>query len=209
MIDYDVETAREDLCRFISACYCEPTEDFSAEHLFDSMRSAAERLDPELAAHARQLGAAFAAQDVQTLLVDYTRLFLGPVRALARPYGSCWLGGDAALMQASTLAVVECYQQNGFDVGEDFADLPDHVAVELEFLYLLIFTRHAARHSGDAAELAAACARERRFLDQHLGAWVGAFADAVEAGAETAFYRELAGLTRRFVRLEMDLLSRG
>ena len=42
----------------------------------------------------------------------------------------------------------------------------------------------------------------RRFLDRHLGAWVGPFAAAVRAGAQTDFYRALAALTERFVGLE-------
>jgi TorA maturation chaperone TorD len=40
------------------------------------------------------------------------------------------------------------------------------------------------------------------FLDIHLGAWVAPFAAAVAAHAQTAFYRELAALTERFVRME-------
>ena len=66
MSDYnpDQVTAREDLCRFLSACYYEPAAEFAEEHLFDSMLVAATRIDPELAAQARQLGAAFQAQDI-------------------------------------------------------------------------------------------------------------------------------------------------
>jgi putative dimethyl sulfoxide reductase chaperone len=200
--------AREDLCRFLSACYYEPTDDFREEGLFDSMLAAAENIGPDLAESARRLGAAFAGQDVQTLLIDYTRLFLGPVQALAMPYGSRWLTGDAKLMQDSTMAVLEIYEEGGFDVGEDFQDLPDHVAVEMEFLYLLIYTQNDARGGGDSEAVLAAQLLERRFLREHLGTWVGAFTGAVKAGAETAFYRELAELTQRFVKMEAALLSR-
>jgi hypothetical protein len=60
MSDYDPDeaTAREDLCRFLSACYYEPGVEFAEEKLFDSMRVAATRLSPDLAEHARRLGAA-------------------------------------------------------------------------------------------------------------------------------------------------------
>jgi TorA maturation chaperone TorD len=90
MSDYDPDeaTARQDLCRFLSACYYEPAPEFAEEHLFDSMLTAATCLHPDLVAHARKLGEAFAAQDLETLLVDYTRLFLGPIDTLASPYGS-------------------------------------------------------------------------------------------------------------------------
>ena len=79
------------------------------------------------------------------LLVDYTRLFLGPVDTLAKPYGSVWLGGDAPLMQDSTMAVLQLYEEAGFEIDEDFRELPDHIAAELEFLYLLLFREAEAR----------------------------------------------------------------
>ena len=91
--DEDKASAREDLCRFLAACYYEPTVEFTEERLFDSMLAAAERLDPELAAHTRRLGEAFEAAGPQELLVDYSRLFLGRVLALARPFAAVWLTG--------------------------------------------------------------------------------------------------------------------
>ena len=80
--------------------------------------------------------------------------------------------------------------------------MPDHIAAELEFLYLLTFRQNQARRSGDQAGLDAATALRTRFLDEHLGRWVGPFTAAVAAGAQSAFYRELAGLTDRFVTMQ-------
>lgn len=194
--------AREDLCRFLSACYYEPTNDFKEERLFDSMVTAAEAIHPDLAAGARRLRAAFDAEDLQNLLVDYTKLFVGPGRPLAMPYGSFWLSGDATLMQDSTLAVADLYRQGGFDVSDDFGDLPDHVAVELEFLYVLLFSLQRAQGNGQPDAAKTVYALKQRFLGEHLGAWIGAFAAATASSAETAFYRELAALTERFVQLE-------
>jgi len=77
----------------------------------------------------------------------------------------------------------------------------DHVAAELEFLYLLLFRESEARFRGDAEALAGIVALRGRFLNAHLGRWVGPFTAAVRAGAQTGFYRELAALTERFVRL--------
>ncbi|MHB8950745.1 MAG: TorD/DmsD family molecular chaperone, partial [Rhodoferax sp.] len=138
MSDYapDEATARADLCRFLSACFYEPAPEFAEEKLFDSMLLAATQVHPDLAEHARKLGEAFAAQDLQTLLVDYTRLFLGPVQALASPYGSSWLGAPAQTQEQENpaLAVLDLYSAGGFETDEAFSDLPDHMAVELEFL---------------------------------------------------------------------------
>lgn len=206
MTDYATGSAgaREDLCRYLAACYYEPSKDFSDEHLFDSMLAAASAIDPGLAESARKLGAAFAAQDLQTLLVDYTRLFIGPSQPMAMPYASFWLTDDASKRHEATMAVLDFYEQGGFDVSDDFRELPDHVAAELEFLYLLIFSRNQAQPGSSADELSAANALHHRFVTDHLAAWIGRFAAAIRAGADTAFYRELAEFTERFVRLEAD-----
>jgi TorA maturation chaperone TorD len=198
--------AREDLCRYLAACDYEPSTDFSEEHLFDSMLAAASAIDPELAESARRLGAAFVAQDIETLLVDYTALFIGPSQPRAMPYASFWLTDDQSMRHDATMAVLNFYAQGGFDVSEDLHELPDHIAVELEFLYLLIFSQNQAQADGDAGKpLAANTLLHRRFVIEHLGAWVGSFAAAVKSGTENAFYRELAGFTESFVRLEADL----
>lgn len=83
-------------------------------------------------------------------------------------------------------------------------ELPDHVALELEFLYLLIFNRNQAIQAGKTAEAAAMAALQQRFLSRHLCAWIEPFASAVAANAGTAFYRELAAFTERFVRMQSD-----
>lgn len=201
-VDEDRGTARQDLCRFLAACYYEPGPEFAEEKLFDSMLQAAGRVDPALAADARRLGEQYSAAEPQGLLLDYARLFLGPTNVLAKPYGSAWLEADGGLMQDSTTAVVALYEEGGFDIADDFRELPDHIAVELEFLYLLLFRENEARRNADAQALEAASALRRRFLAEHLGRWVGRFAAAVASGAQSSFYRELAELTERFVTME-------
>lgn len=200
VLQLDPSVAREDLCRFIAACYYEPGPEFVEEGLFDSMVEAARRIDPALAALAAPLSGSFAAQNLEALLVDYTRLFLGPIAPLARPNGSFWLGGETTLMQDSTMAVQALYQEGGFDIDDAFHELPDHVAVELEFLYLTIFRRNEAERNGDIRALREMTRLQRRFLAQHLGAWIVPFTQAVKDGAQTAFYRDVAALTERFVQ---------
>jgi TorA maturation chaperone TorD len=99
-------------------------------------------------------------------------------------------------------AVLDLYSAGGFEIDPDFRELPDHVAVELEFLYLLTFNSNRAQAAGKTDQLAAIDQLRRRFLDEHLGAWIGPFAAAIKQGAETAFYRELAELTERFLMME-------
>lgn len=200
--DPDEATAREDMCRFLSACFYEPGPEFAEEDLFGSMLIAAERIHPDLVRRARALGEAFSTEDLQALLIDYTRLFLGPVQALAKPYGSSWLSAPASSDVPASAAVLDLYSAGGLDLDEEFKDLPDHVAVELEFLYLLTFKRNDAQRTGQTDELSALEQLERRFLSGHLGVWIGPFAAAIKSNAETAFYRQLAEMTEELVRME-------
>jgi TorA maturation chaperone TorD len=198
------QAAMSDLARFVAGCYYEPDTAFLEAGLFDSMTEAASHVDAELESLARRLGPAFEEQALQELLVDYTRLFLGPVQALAQPYASVWLSGQNQLMQAPTLDVMALYDQAGFEVDAEFKELPDHVAVELEFLYLLLWRENEARAAGNAGALAGIASVKRALLDQHLGLWLGPFLLAMHEGAQTAFYETLAQVTERFARLAAE-----
>jgi TorA maturation chaperone TorD len=207
MTDADADAAlaaRADYCRMLAACFYQPDAAFEEEGMFEAMAEAGSRFDAALAADARELGVAFAGEDHDALLVDYTRLFIGPVATLAPPYGSSWLGRDGA---SPVLPVLSLYEQGGFAVADDFLDLPDHAAAELEFLYLTIFRTAEATASADLDALARWEALERRFLAEHIGAWVGPFAGAIRDGTQTSFYRHLADAAERFVASERARLG--
>lgn len=204
MTQYDLELgiARENLSRLLAACYYQPGPEFAEEKVFDSMLDAAARIHPELAADARRLGEDYAAEGHDVLLLDYTRLFLGPNHIVAKPWGSVWLEGGNTIMGESTMAVMKLYEEGGFDMSAAFREAPDHIAAELEFLYLLIYRENEAQCNGDPEALREKAALRQRFLDEHLGRWVGPFTEAVRAGAQSSYYRGLAGLTAGFVGLE-------
>lgn len=205
MSDYqpDEATARVDLLRFLSACYYEPAAEFAEEKLFDSIVLATRQAHPELAGLAVRLGQAFTDERLQTLLVDYTRLFLGPMKALANPYSSSWLPTPMVGDEVLPPVILDFYDEGGFEVEGELAELPDHVAIELEFLYLLSFKQRQADLVGNTSDSTAISELRARFLHEHLGAWIGPFTDAVRTHAETAFYRVLAELTEGVIRLEL------
>ena len=95
------------------------------------------------------------------------------------------------------MAVLALYEEGGFDIAEDFRELPDHIAAELEFLYLLLFREArgadamASRSDGGDGRGSSGSGSS----DEHLGRWVGPFTEAVERTRAQAFYRELATLT--------------
>ena len=199
--------ARENLSRLLAACYYQPGPEFAEEKVFDSMLDAAKRIHPELGDCAMGLSQDFAAEGYDGLLLDYTRLFLGPNHIIAKPYGSVWLEDASTVMGESTMEALEFYREGGFDISADFREVPDHVAVELEFLYLLIYRENEALRNADAGALRAKAALRKRFLTKHLGRWIGPFTAAVIAGAQSNFYRRLATLSDGFITMESRLAA--
>ena len=200
-----LESARADTARLLAACYYEPVAAIEQEGVFESLRSAARTLDPALGAEAEGLAADFAAASLDDLARDYARLFLGPIETLAPPYGSVWLSGPRALMDDTTLAVQALYEEAGYELAEDFRELPDHVAAELEFLYVLSFRVARALANGpDEGQASASRTLRQRLLAEHLSRWLPPFAAAIDRGADTAFYRRVGRLTARLAALPVD-----
>ena len=188
--------ARADVYRLLSACYYQPEEAFLEEDIFGQLKSAMAILAPDRVADVAAMEDGFRESGCDELLLDYTRLFLGPFGILAKPYGSVYLDGENIVMGDSTMRALALYREGGFEMAEDFREMPDHVALELEFLYLLNFRRGGEIEAREQARLDGL---KRGFLAEHLGRWIGEFADAMRNGAETRFFTQLADMTEKVV----------
>ncbi len=190
--------ARADVYRLLSACYYQPEAVFLDEDVFGQLASSMADAIPSLVSEINALEEYFRAAGVDALLLDYSQLFLGPFVIPAKPYGSAYLDGIKVVMGDSTMRVRALYREGGFEVDADFLELPDHVAVELEFLYLLCW-RIAHAEADERSRLVGV---KDRFLDEHLGRWIGPLAADIVAHAKTDYYRRLAQVTDRVVSQE-------
>lgn len=200
---------REEVCRLLSACYYEPENAFLEENVFMRLADGLKLLQPDCAEIAEKMEASFREDGMEKLLLDYSQLFLGPFDIQAKPYGSVYLDGEKVVMGKSTIELQKLYLRGGFELAEDFKEMPDHIAAELEFLYLMIFKENEARQTGDSAQQDQLSELKREFLDNHLGRWLFSFTAAIGKGAETIFYQQLALLTETVVRLEMEVTQAG
>lgn len=141
---------------------------------------------------------------IDQLKVDYSRLFVGPYKLLAPPYGSVYLEGEGTLMGNSTLDVRNRYREAGLDISNVHKEAPDHISAELEFMYYLIFKEMESINKSDLEAGKDYLEGQKRFLEDHLGAWVSEFADRVEENAETEFYKNLARFTAVFVKKDIE-----
>ena len=140
------------------------------------------------------------AVELEALKVDHARLFVGPYRLLAPPYGSVYLE-DNRIMGDSTLDVRDYYENEGLDTV--IKEAPDHIAVELEFVYYLIVKQIRAVRDADLQMLQSCQQKHGSFLQTHLGRWLPGFVEKVQKNAQTEFYRTLANLTDKFVQNDL------
>lgn len=193
--------ARATIYRLLSACFYQPEEAFIEEDIFGQLESALALHDEAWAELARKMGEAFRSTPLDELVFDYTRLFLGPFEILAHPYGSVWLEPEKKMVMGdSTMNALACYRQADFDLDENFRETPDHIAVELEFLYLVTFKENEAMARGDQQTYGELAILKNGFIKNHIGRWVTPFAEAIRQGAQTDFYRLLADLLEQFIR---------
>lgn len=102
-------------------------------------------------------------------LVEYSRLFVVPPVPVSLNTGVYLEGG---LSGHSAQMLRQCYMQAGYAPDEQFRDLPDHVAMQLEFLSLLY--QRAADGDIEAQALA----------DDFMRAFVAGWASALRLACE-------------------------
>lgn len=132
-------------------------------------------------------------REMEDLLWDFTRLFIGPGRLPCPPWESVYTSPKKLLMQEAYDAVSEFYQELGLSVGDPNV-LQDHVGAELSFLAVL-FGKVEEEPERAAFYRQAA----ERFVAEHARRWIPAFAADLERASETKFYAALARSTRNVV----------
>jgi putative dimethyl sulfoxide reductase chaperone len=162
-------------------------------------------LGPESAALLAALRAArVEPEGLTALAVDRTRLLAGVFQndQLPAPYETVALGD--AMNTERVLDVIDAYANAGFDNHAPELGPPDYLGTELRFMALLCYREMEARRGEDAGMAPAWLRRQRRFMDEHLLAWVPAHCECLAAQAATPFYGSVATLLARACRIDRD-----
>lgn len=199
MPEQTASTNREDSYRLLAACYYSPSQALLEENCCASLFGLLSDMAPDAAASAAEAAALLHNISLDELVVEHTRLFMGPFKLVAPPYGSVWLDEQKSVMGDSTAKVAAFYHANGLHLADDFHELPDHFAVELEFMSYLAFQQRGAAAAGDTLEADRLRDLQRQFLGTFLLPWLGPFTDAVIEDAEAPFYQAIARCTAAFV----------
>ncbi len=191
--------ARGEIYQLLGALFCEPeAEVLSDKKVFQKLKINVEKVQPGLVYLVNKLEAIFVKYSIQDLLVDHTKIFLGPFNAIAHPYSSIYFG-EKGLMTDVTTWVENYYRMCGLNFDYSIRDLPDHIVVELEFMYELIFREWEARAEGNIEEATKRANFQREFIRQHLGVWVGKMCDAIIKSKLNEYYSVLAEFLSAFM----------
>ena len=147
---------------------------------------------------------------LEALAMEYARLFLGPGKHVS-PHESVHHkredGQWGQLWGASTVEVKRFIEATGLNYDGAYKGMPDHISVELEFMELLTKNQAQAESEDDENGAQRYLEVEKRFLEEHLIRWVPKFCEEIRESADLSFYRQLAGLTKRFIELDWEDLK--
>lgn len=202
-----VTATREDAYRLLAACYYPPSPGLIEESCCETLASLLEPVVPEAARYAGAAAVAVDSGALEHLAVEHARLFIGPFQLVAPPYGSIYLDDAKTVMGDSTARVAAFYHSCGLHLADDFHELPDHFAVELEFMSYLVFKQREAEASGDKGEAARAMSLQREFLGRFLMPWLEPFTSAVITDGEAPFYQAIARCTAAFINADYATLN--
>jgi TorA maturation chaperone TorD len=196
--------ARSNFYQIISALLCEPeSEYFDDGEIFNNLKESIGLIQPELCTQVDLLAENFSKKDVQQHLVDHTKLFLGPFEAIAYPYSSIYFGEEKGLLTEVTSWVESYYNQCSLSFDKSLYDLPDHIVVELEFVYNLAFHEWEALSQGNKAQADTFHEYQRIFILKHLGIWCPKMCDEIIKSELSEFYSVLAKLLKSFLQIEV------
>jgi putative dimethyl sulfoxide reductase chaperone len=207
MPEQTATTRREDSYRLLAACYYSPSQALLEENCCTSLASLLSDMAPDAAVSATEAAELLHKIRLDELLVEHARLFMGPFKLVAPPYGSVWLDEQKSVMGDSTAKVAAFYHANGLHLADDFHELPDHFAVELEFMSYLAFQQREAVAAGDPLEADRLRDLQREFLGTFLLPWLEPFTDAIIEDAEAPFYQAIARCTARFITADTRNLN--
>lgn len=154
-------------------------------------------LDPDLPEPLRQPVKAFAgnwenaADSSKDLALAFSRLFLGPFEILAPPYASFYLESDQRVMGEVSQWVAAQYGEAGLQPGEGPREVPDHVALECECMYYLLFQSITTGEGGWDEQI--------KLFREHLANWIPSFANAVRKAGLHPFYSSAVDVLEKLV----------
>jgi len=199
------ERRRGDCYKLLSACFYLPQKIlYLEEDLFQNLTMLLKTICPEAAIFSVEMEKAIHKYSDESLAIEYAKLFVGPFELKAPPYGSIYLDQGRRVMGDSTLEVRKMFEEAGLSMDERFKELPDHISVELEFMYYLTHREVEALENSEMDKALSLKERGEVFLNRFLRQWVPPFCAKIKESTENEFYKALADCVLSFLNHSGD-----
>lgn len=193
------ERARASVFNVFTALLCQPEEELiQNDQVFDTLKLALDNVNPDCSEIAGRMQEAVKQSTAQELLIEYTRLLIGPFKTLVSPYSSLYFGSET-LMSDETVWVVDFYRKVGLKFDQETKEAPDHLAIETEFMYWLIHNEIKALDSGDRDRAFSLWENQREFSAKHYNKWVPEFCTKMAAETNNEYFKLLAECFGKFI----------
>lgn len=168
--------------RLLSLLFQLPTPETRRE-----MRRLAGAVPPELAA----LAGEWAGIPLPLAAEEFHRVLgAGGIPAVESSYDPNALAGRGPLLAD----IAGFHEAFAYRPEKPPAEVPDHIAVQLDFLSYLAFKAAFALHAGQEENARIASEAHDRFLEQHLATWLAAFRAKLEHSGSVFFMRAAAAV---------------
>lgn len=113
---------------------------------------------------------------------EYVRLFISHRDGIAAPlYESCYEYENAPLMGPAAVRMKDLFESEGLALADNFNEPPDHLSIELEYLYFLL-------NSSEENEKNSTLNEASEFASEIMLPWVKKFHDKLALQHPDSFY---------------------
>jgi DMSO reductase family type II enzyme chaperone len=141
----------------------------------------------------------FRATSRRELARQYVALFSHGWEGASLPYETEYTAPHAFQKQTELADIAGFYRAFGLQWETQGHERPDHLSLELEFMYYLALKEAHALAQGADEGVAVCVDAQRSFLRDHLGQWLGAFRRALANRGTETVYARLARLVEAWV----------
>lgn len=193
---------RAELYLCLGHAFMPPMQAGSSQALARDLAADLDELLPGSGAGPELREAMAAVADDQALLRSYSRLFLAPPYPVPLNAG---LYIDRSMMGPSVVEMERFYQRHGLARDAGFRDTPDHLALQLQFLALLL---GSAAQAAEESEVRYFLEEARDFLNRFLRPWHNDWARRLDQECQAAAGCRPYAVLGRLVREGLDADAR-
>ena len=96
------------------------------------------------------------------------------------------------------METIQFYEAEGLARDDEFNELPDHIVVELEFMYFLSYRQVEALQKGEMTLAKDYKQKQDDFQSRFLGKWIQPFCTHIQNETDNSYYHALAGCLSAF-----------